>query len=224
MSLKKIAMALGAMAVLLSIGAGVAYYLGYFDHDEPAANNEPRQVMVADNVVEPTTIEEPTPAPAPLPTHYYVSRASETVYTQPETNSMPDGIAYYGERLSVMERRGDWIRIAPIYQLEEGAEEVSQWVDSTSLSTKQVKLEGKVWLDVLKDYIENSDNYMSYQEAFLDASTKLIRQRRCRLADFEEVGGWIKSINHQDSVYFTYCGGIETEHKIYLNVVSGEVF
>ncbi|GAL17908.1 SH3 domain protein [Vibrio maritimus] len=123
-----------------------------------------------------------------------------------------------------MERREDWIRIAPIYQLEEGAEEVSQWVDSKTLSTKQVKLEGKVWLDVLKDYIEDSDNYMSYQEAFLDATTKLIRQRRCRLADFEEVGGWIKSINHQDNVYFTYCGGIETEHKIYLNVASGEVF
>jgi hypothetical protein len=221
---KKILLSLGIGAVLLGAGGGVAYYLGYFDESEPPQTSADRKAQVPQALVEPSKIEEPTPEPKPLPNQYYVSRAAETVYLQPETTSIPDGIAYYGEQLNVMERRGDWIRIAPIYQLEEGADEVSQWVDSAHLSVEPVKLSGSDWFDVLQEYIENSDHYMSFQEAFLDASTQLIKGKQCRLADFEEVGGWIKSINHKDSVYFTYCGGIEAEHKIYLNVASGKIF
>lgn len=201
-----------------------SYYLGYFDDPQEPQSSIVDKVPAPTVAVEPTKVEEPTPEPEPLPTQYYVSRAAETVYLQPEHSATPDGIAYYGEQLNVMERRGDWIRIAPIYQLEEGADEVSQWVNSANLSVEPVKLSGRDWLDVLQKYIENSDNYMSFQEAFLEASTQLIKGKQCRLADFEEVGGWIKSINHQDSVYFTYCGGIEAEHKIYLNVASGEIF
>lgn len=222
--MKKILLSLGIGAVLLGAGGGVAYYLGYFDESEPPQTSADRKAQVPQALVEPSKIEEPTPEPKALPNQYYVSRAAETVYLQPETTSIPDGIAYYGEQLNVMERRGDWIRIAPIYQLEEGADEVSQWVDSAHLSVEPVKLSGSDWFDVLQEYIENSDHYMSFQEAFLDASTQLIKGKQCRLADFEEVGGWIKSINHKDSVYFTYCGGIEAEHKIYLNVASGKIF
>ncbi|WP_338166597.1 hypothetical protein [Vibrio sp. 10N] len=222
--MKKILLGLGVVAMLLGGGAGVAYYLGYFDDPQPNQTRSTGNERLPQTAVTPSTIEEPTPEPKPLPSQYYVSRAVETVYQQPETSATPDGIAYYGEQLNVMERRGDWIRIAPIYQLEEGAEEVSQWVDSANLSVEPVKLSGSTWLDVLDGYIENSDHYMSFQEAFINASTQLIQAKRCRLADFEEVGGWIKSINHQDSVYFTYCGGIETEHKIYLNVASGKIF
>ncbi len=210
--------------MLLGAGGGAAYYLGYFDEPESPQTSAARKAQVPQAMVEPSKIEEPTPVPKPLPTQYYVSRAAETVYLQPEFTSTPDGIAYYGEQLNVMERRGDWIRIAPIYQLEEDADEMSQWVNSAHLSVEPVKLSGSDWLDVLQEYIENSDHYMSFQEVFLDASTQLIKGKQCRLADFEEVGGWIKSINHKDSVYFIYCGGIEAEHKIYLNVASGEIF
>jgi hypothetical protein len=221
---RKLLLGLGATVLLLGAGGGVAYYLGYFDDSQEAQNNTADKVPAPIVAVEPTKIGEPTPEPEPLPTQYYVSRAAETVFLQPEHSATPDGVAYYGEQLNVMERRGDWIRIAPIYQLEEGADEVSQWVNSANLSVEPVKLSGSDWFDVLQKYIENSDHYMSFQEAFLEASTQLIKGKQCRLADFEEVGGWIKSINHQDSVYFTYCGGIEAEHKIYLNVASGEIF
>jgi hypothetical protein len=221
---RKLLLGLGATVLLLGAGGGVAYYLGYFDDSQEAQNNTADKVPAPIVAVEPTKIGEPTPEPEPLPTQYYVSRAAETVFLQPEHSATPDGVAYYGEQLNVMERRGDWIRIAPIYQLEEGADEVSQWVNSANLSVEPVKLSGSDWFDVLQKYIENSDHYMSFQEAFLEASTQLIKGKQCRLADFEEVGGWIKSINHQDRVYFTYCGGIEAEHKIYLNVASGEIF
>lgn len=224
MIVKKIVLGLSVAAVLLGAGGGVAYYLGYFEKPKSPENSHSESGQLTKTAVEPTKVEEPTPEPEPIPNQYYVTRASETVYLQPELTATPDGIAYYGEQLNVMERRGDWIRIAPIYQLEEGAEEVSQWVNSAHLSVEPVKLSGSDWQDVLQEYIEQSDHYMSFQEAFLDASTQLIKGKQCRLADFEEVGGWIKSINHQDSVYFTYCGGIEAEHKIYLNVASGEIF
>lgn len=212
------------MAVLLGAGGGAAYYLGYFDEPESPENIASDEGKMGSNSEDANDKEAPTLEPEPLPTQYFVSRVSETVYQQPDFNATPDGIAYYGEQLNVMERRGDWIRVAPIYQLEEGADEVSQWVNSAQLSVEPLKLSGGAWLDVLHEYLENSDQYISFQDVFLDASTKLIEGKQCRLADFEEVGGWIKSINHQENVYFTYCGGYEAEHKIYLNVVSGEIF
>ncbi|GAL17907.1 hypothetical protein JCM19235_6460 [Vibrio maritimus] len=59
MILKKIALVLGVLTILFGVGAGVAYYLGYFEEEQPPANSQLRQEKVTDGVIEPTTIIEP---------------------------------------------------------------------------------------------------------------------------------------------------------------------
>ncbi|WP_151899235.1 hypothetical protein [Vibrio mediterranei] len=223
--MKKVVVIALAVVTLVLAGLGIAYYLGYFNQDETEAivpRTHPDLQNTNDDAPSDIVVEQPSPPP--LPEYYFVARSFENVLTQPDLASATDGVAYYGEKLKVLEREGEWIRIAPIYQLEEGAEEISQWVNTKHLVIKEVNLSGERWLNVLTDYIEGSDDFVLYQEKFFDASTKLVKQKRCRLSDFEELSGWVKSINHQDSVYFTYCGGIESENKVYLNVATGELF
>jgi hypothetical protein len=39
------------------------------------------------------------------------------------------------------------------------------------------------------------------------------------------MGGWVKSQNHKkEPIYFTYCGGLHISKRIYLDVVTGEIF
>ncbi|MGR5219444.1 hypothetical protein ACPV4B_04345 [Vibrio parahaemolyticus] len=224
--MKKNLFVLLVFIIFLAAAGGTTYYLGDFNKPEREMSRPQLEEDESESIpkVVPNQIELPDEEPQLLPEYYYVSQSVETVYTQPDMTSASDGVAYYGEKLEVMERQGDWIRIAPIYQLEEGAEEVSQWLNAATLSDQPVALNGEAWLNVLTEYVDTSDDFIRFQDVFLQASTALIKENRCRLSDFKEVRGWIKSINFSDNVYFTYCGGIDTKNKVYLNVASGEVF
>jgi len=39
------------------------------------------------------------------------------------------------------------------------------------------------------------------------------------------MGGWLKSVNQyrKEPVYFTYCGGITSANKVYMNAETGMV-
>ncbi len=101
------------VVALMLIGAGTAYYLGYFNQEEikpiqSASHSE--ETDTSDD--ESTEIAIEPPPAQPLPDHYFVASAFEEVHTQPHSDSTSDGVAYYGEELKVLERAGDWIRIA----------------------------------------------------------------------------------------------------------------
>ncbi len=72
--------------------------------------------------------------------------------------------------------------------------------------------------------IDKSDDSHQYRSKFLLAAWELISQQRCTIADFEYMGGWVRSTTHGRSVYFTYCGGLHVNNRIYLNVISGRIF
>ncbi len=73
--------------------------------------------------------------------------------------------------------------------------------------------------------VANSDDFTQHRKAFAKAAAELIASGRCTKAEFEEMGGWIKSSNHRDApVYFTYCGGMNVANRIYLDASSGRVF
>jgi len=38
----------------------------------------------------------------------------------------------------------------------------------------------------------------------------------------KEIGGWMASTNRGEGVYFTYCGGMKVNNKVYLDVTSGK--
>ncbi|MEG8222247.1 hypothetical protein OSJ57_16695 [Sphingomonas sp. HH69] len=73
--------------------------------------------------------------------------------------------------------------------------------------------------------VAQSDDFKRYRDAFTEVATKLIADGRCTPADFEYQGGWMKSVNQyrDEPVYFTYCGGMISENKIYMNAESRQV-
>ncbi|MCW8348610.1 hypothetical protein MD535_21720 [Vibrio sp. ZSDZ65] len=220
-----------AAIIILVIGfAGAIYWYGFLaSDDEPIDSGALKHAVVSERkVIVPTPHEETqetTLDPAiDSPSHYFVSKAYVPIHAQPTEQALVDGTAYYGEKLRVMEHTAEWIRIAPIYQMEEGEEEVSQWVRISDLSREAVSLTGSKWQEILAGYLSQSDDYNLHQARFMDTSTALLESKQCRLYDFEQVGGWIKSMSHPDNVYFTYCGGLDVSNKIYLNTTTGVVF
>jgi hypothetical protein len=72
--------------------------------------------------------------------------------------------------------------------------------------------------------VNRSDDYRKYKDIFANTASDLIASGRCTAQDFKETG-WVKSINQKDSpVYFVYCGGMDIQHRLYLNAATGDVF
>lgn len=54
---------------------------------------------------------------------------------------------------------------------------------------------------------------------------ELIAAGTCKASDFQEMGGWVKSSDRGSKpVYFTYCGGMRIQNRLYLNAATGEIF
>ena len=73
--------------------------------------------------------------------------------------------------------------------------------------------------------VAQSDDFKRYREAFTEVAARLIADGRCTRADFQEQGGWMKSVNQykDEPVYFTYCGGMPSASKIYMNAKNRQV-
>lgn len=74
----------------------------------------------------------------------------------------------------------------------------------------------------LTEALAKSDDFDRYHAEFELASAELIRTGACRASDFIEIGGWVRSINKQNT-YFSYCGGFTADNRVYLDVKTGEV-
>jgi hypothetical protein len=74
--------------------------------------------------------------------------------------------------------------------------------------------------------IRNSDDFATHRQAFMRAATQLIQDGRCTARDFEDNGGWTKSVTtyRNEPIYFTYCGGLTSANRIYLDVSTGRIF
>jgi len=73
--------------------------------------------------------------------------------------------------------------------------------------------------------IKDSDDFSTHKEIMLKLSKQLIDQGKCTLADFEDMGGWVQSFKHKPKpVYFTYCGDINEDSRIYLDAENQSIF
>lgn len=97
-------------------------------------------------------------------------------------------------------------------------------VESSRSQATQTRQRGRAHADL--KLVEGSDDYRIYKDAFVTTARKLIANRTCTRADFEEMGGWVKSTTtfRSEPVYFTYCGGMTISNRIYLNAKTGEIF
>ncbi len=155
------------------------------------------------------------------------------------------GSLFFREKATVYEQKDGWSRITKSYDAS-CVNGLSEYVDNGNAAC--VKENGIVdgqfseWVstkflsetrpadpsaNAAGDYalIKGSDDFRIYKDVFVQAALKLISSGQCTAADFQEMGGWVKSANHIDSpIYFAYCGGMTQANRIYLNAATADTF
>ncbi|WP_061008378.1 SH3 domain-containing protein [Vibrio sp. CUB2] len=219
--------ALIALAILLLLGgAGAGYYFFFMQKDEPVVEQKPEPEPEQPSEPE----EKPKPimdleAPAPEITEYYVTERRINVYNKPEHQALIVDSLYKGVKVSVLEKADGWFRLSDYIVYEEGREETAEWVDSKGLSDAEPVIKEQERLEILDGYLQKSDDLKTHLDMFRNKTQQLLDDETCDPSDFEELGGWVRSVTYKKrNVYFIYCGGLEQENKIYLDVDKGEIF
>lgn len=217
--------ALIALAILLILGgAGAGYYFFFMQKDEPVVEQKPEPEQPSEPEEKPKPIMD-LEAPAPEITEYYVTERRINVYNKPEHQALIVDTLYKGEKVSVLEKADGWFRLSDYIVYEEGGEETAEWVDSKGLSDAEPVIKEQERLEILDGYLQKSDDLKTHLDMFRNKTQQLLDDETCDPSDFEELGGWVRSVTYKKrNVYFIYCGGLEQENKIYLDVDKGEIF
>jgi hypothetical protein len=156
---------------------------------------------------------------------YYVSANRLSVRLGPSTAATTTNTLSKKQKVKVYEVKSGWARISKYYNgvVEGKSAKVARWVFAQYLSSR--KPEDDFSSDTpLEKAIEGSNNYSLYRDNFIRLSEKLIDQGRCSVADYKEMGGWLRSSNHKPKpIYFTYCGGFSKGNKVYIDAESGAI-
>ncbi|WP_329354905.1 SH3 domain-containing protein [Vibrio natriegens] len=212
------------MAVLLLGGAGFGYYFFFMQKDQPeqAAEATSPKAQVKEEASKPVMDLESVP---PETTEYYVIERQVSAYNKPDHNALVVDTIYKGEKVVVLEKSNGWYRISDYLVYEDGGEETAEWLDEKGLSDAEPVIKEQERLEILDGYLQKSDDLKDNLEIFRNKTQLLLDDNTCEPEDFTELGGWVRSVTYmQRNVYFIYCGGLEQENKIYLDVNSGEIF
>ncbi len=214
------------VAVLLlggAAGAGYYFFVMQQEQPEPVTENlsplskgpeEKVSTPIMDLDVSPTEITE-----------YYVIDRQVSVYNRPTHSALVVDTLYKGEKVAVLEKSNGWFRISDYLVYKEGGEETAEWLDANGLSDAEPVIEEQERLEILDDYLQKSDDLITHLDMFRKKTQKLLDENICTPNDFLELGGWVRSVTYKNrNVYFMYCGGLEQENKIYLDVDTGEIF
>ncbi|PQJ63837.1 hypothetical protein BTO10_03280 [Vibrio chagasii] len=218
--------ALIALFVLLILGGGGAAYYFFIMKKDPTPPEKVEE-PVAETIEQPISELKPVMElqPEPEQTEFYVLDRKLEVVEQPEIDGLITDYLYKGEKVEVLEKLGDWARISDYIVLKEGGPQTAEWVSMSGLSNDEVVMSDKESKEILDSYLVKSDDLKLYQEKFRNSVAKLMSEGECEPSDFEELGGWVKSVRYSDrDVYFIYCGGLSLENKIYLDVNTNEIF
>ena len=218
--------ALIALLVLLILGGGGAayYFLVMNKAPIPPEKMEEPAVEVTQQP-ESDLVPIMDLQPEPEQTEFYVLDRKLEVVEQPEIDGLITDYLYKGEKVEVLEKQGEWARISDYIVLKEGGPQTAEWVSMSGLSNDEVIISEKESKEILDSYLVKSDDLKIHQEKFRNSVAKLISEGECAPSDFEELGGWVKSVKYSNrDVYFIYCGGLSIENKIYLDVNTNEIF
>ncbi|MCZ4307581.1 hypothetical protein [Vibrio atlanticus] len=218
--------ALIALLVLLILGGGgAAYYFFVMKKDPtpPEKEEAPAVEVAAQSESDLTSLT--TLQPEPEQTEFYVLDRKLKVVEQPEIDGLITDYLYKGEKVELLEKLGEWARISDYIVLKEGGPQTAEWISMSGLSSDEVIISEQENREILDSYLSKSDDLKVYQEKFRNTVSELISDGECDPSDFEELGGWVKSVRYSDrDVYFIYCGGLSLENKIYLDVNTNETF
>ncbi|MDF2155328.1 SH3 domain-containing protein [Vibrio sp. CAU 1672] len=221
--MKKIIIAVVVLLILGSAGAG--YYFFFMQTEELPADTPvdvPKEASSESEPLKPILDLEAGPAEI---TDYYVIERSIDVFNKPSTSALLVDKLYKGEEVAVLEKVNGWFRISDYLVYEEGGEETAEWIYQDGVSDAEPIIKEQERLEILDTYLQKSDDLQLYLDMFRNKTQQLLDDRTCDPSDFEELGGWVRSVTYQQrKVYFIYCGGLNQEHKIYLDVDTGELF
>ncbi|MFA0312423.1 hypothetical protein BH581_13830 [Vibrio splendidus] len=218
--------ALIALLVLLILGGGGAAYYSLVMNKEPIPPEKMEEPVVeVAKQSESDLVLTMDLQPEPEQTEFYVLDRKLEVVEQPEIDGLTIDYLYKGEKVEVLEKQGDWVRISDYIVLKEGGPQTAEWVSMSGLSNDEVIISEQESKEILDSYLVKSDDLKVHQEKFRNTVAKLISEGECDPSDFEELGGWVKSVKYSNrDVYFIYCGGLSLENKIYLDVNTNEIF
>ncbi len=217
------------LVVILLLGLGGAaagYYLFFM---KPQAETEVAKMTddskdKSKNTVNDSGKEVSKPVPF-LVKDYYVNERKVAVRNGPGDTFIPERYVYIGDSVRVLARQDGWGRISNFYVYKEGGEEMAEWVKMTELSHLKPVISPVEHDDIVSSYISRSDDFKAYQEKFIKVTSQLLQEKICEPQDFEELHGWMRSLNYPDrNVYFIYCGGLNVSDKVYYDVDSEEIF
>lgn len=115
------------------------------------------------------------------------------------------------------------LALAACGSTEHTEEEAAAFNSSATETTSAV--DTKVTVETAEALVKGSDDFPRHGRAFARAAERLITDNECTAADFQEMGGFVKSQNQKsEPIYFTYCGGMTIANRIYLNAETGEIF
>jgi hypothetical protein len=166
-------------------------------------------------------------AEATKPGKYWVQADEVRVLLGPSSKAQQTNELHKRDEVDVTEVRGSWARVGPYYP---GGSEgmrgmVARWVAAKDLSPTPPPEPRVLPGDPpVTKYLLRSDNFERHRDAFIRASQQLIDEKRCSLSGFQAQGGWMKDPDVPDgSVYFTYCGEMRRENRMFLNIKTGVV-
>lgn len=217
---------IGLVLLLLIGGGGAAYYFLVMNKEqaEPVEQDAPTQET---NAMKDTMDSKPIMDLSQQMEQkiYYVKERRVAIVNDPSEAGVIEGYRYKSDEVEILEKKDGWARISDYIVYEDGGEEVAEWIAMDGLSKDEVIISDEENLEILDSYIEESDDLLSYKDQFRKATKELISKGDCSPEDFDELGGWVKSIKFENKeIYFIYCDGMKLENKIYLDVIKNETF
>jgi len=145
--------------------------------------------------------------------------------TCPTTSCEQVGQAVFHQKLNIFELKTKhesdeklytWVRISP-------PDAAPLWTVNDFLSDTPPQ-DPRYSNHEIYPLVKASDDFIQHKAIFIKLTAELIDAGWCNRDDFLSIGGWLKSSKFPSQpLYFTYCGGIGSEHRIYLNAQLGKV-
>ncbi len=175
-------------------------------------------------------------------TQMWVIREAANRRTCPSTACGAVGKLLYRESAKVLDAKNGWGRVSKYYDaacvggrseyVDSGAAQCvpengivngqfAEWVRLDLLSEQRPADPG-VSATVTAKLVAQSDDFLRHEGKFVKAAEALMASGECTTKDISDNGGFMRSTNKGEGVYFIYCGG--GSDRIYLDVASGRTF
>lgn len=179
-----------------------------------------------------------------VPSKLWVTSERLARYTCPSEYCGVVGKLHFREAAEVLEESNGWVRITKVYNaacengesayVDEGNSKCeagngivdgkfAEWVKRANLSETRPDDPAET-ASADESLVAQSDDFGRYRQSFAKIAARLIEEGRCTPDDFKEMGGFMKSVSQHknEPVYFTYCGGMTSANKVYVNAQTGE--